>query len=175
MPLRPDDEFVVIASDGIFDVFDNDQVRRVATHEARHPPWRRAARDNRTECKSAVRRLPSSSLTASLSLASPRQVVQIVRSAGSPQEAAALLTKSAFAAGSLDNLTAVVVALRGYNSDPQFVPSPLERGGLARGDGLRNSPLRLALQLLPPHGPCEVRRSSAPHDGFRDRLEVVAY
>ena len=27
MPLRPDDEFVVIASDGIFDVFDNDQVR----------------------------------------------------------------------------------------------------------------------------------------------------
>jgi len=127
MPLRPDDEFVVIASDGIFDVFDNDQV------------------------------------------------VQIVRSAGTPQEAAALLTKSAFAAGSLDNLTAVVVALRGYNSGPQFVPSPLERGGLTRCDGLRSSPLRLALQLLPPNSPTEGRRSSAPHDGFRDRLEVVAY
>ena len=98
-----------------------------------------------------------------------------MRSAGSPQEAAALLTQSAFAAGSLDNLTAVVVALRGYNSGPQFVPSPLERSGLARGDGLRSSPLRLALQLPPPHGPCEGRRSSAPHDGFRDRLEVVTY
>lgn len=98
-----------------------------------------------------------------------------MRSAGTPQEAAALLTKSAFAAGSLDNLTAVVVALRGYNSGPQFVPSPLERGGLTRCDGLRSSPLRLALQLLPPNSPTEGRRSSAPHDGFRDRLEVVAY
>ena len=42
------------------------------------------------------------------------QVVRIARSASSPQAAADLLTKSAFVAGSLDNLTAVVVALRGY-------------------------------------------------------------
>lgn len=42
------------------------------------------------------------------------QVVRIVRSAHNPQEAATLLTNSAFVAGSLDNLTAVVVALRGY-------------------------------------------------------------
>ena len=77
--LRLDDEFIVIASDGIFDVFDNDQV------------------------------------------------VQIARSADSPQHAAKLLTSSAFAAGSLDNLTAVVVALRGYKAErPQFAPSPRE-------------------------------------------------
>ena len=42
------------------------------------------------------------------------QVVRIVRSANNPQEAATLLTNSAFVAGSLDNLTAVVVALHGY-------------------------------------------------------------
>jgi len=60
------DEFVILASDGVFDVFDNEQVVRIA------------------------------------------------RSAGSPQEAANLLTSSAFHAGSLDNVTAIVVALRGY-------------------------------------------------------------
>ncbi len=60
------DEFVVLASDGIFDVFDNEQVVRIA----------------------AVGR--------------------------SPQEAAELLTESAIVAGSLDNVTAVVVALKGY-------------------------------------------------------------
>jgi hypothetical protein len=64
--LTAGDEFVVLASDGVYDVFDNDQV------------------------------------------------VRIVRSAASPQEAATLLTSSAFHAGSLDNVTAVVVALRGY-------------------------------------------------------------
>ena len=66
LPLDATDEFVVLASDGVFDVFDNEQVVRIA------------------------------------------------RSAGSPQEAANLLTHSAFHAGSLDNVTAVVVALRGY-------------------------------------------------------------
>lgn len=66
VPLHDTDEFVVLASDGVFDVFDNEQV------------------------------------------------VRIVRSAGSPQEAANLLTQSAFHAGSLDNVTAVVVALHGY-------------------------------------------------------------
>jgi len=64
--LEATDEFVVLASDGVFDVFDNEQVVRIA------------------------------------------------RSAGSPQEAATLLTSSAFHAGSLDNVTAIVVALRGY-------------------------------------------------------------
>jgi len=66
VPLQRTDEFIVLCSDGVFDVFDNDQV------------------------------------------------VRIVRSAHNPQEAATLLTNSAFVAGSLDNLTAVVVALRGY-------------------------------------------------------------
>jgi len=66
MALEATDEFVILASDGVFDVFDNDQVVRIA------------------------------------------------RSAGSPQEAANLLTSSAFHAGSLDNVTAVVVALKGY-------------------------------------------------------------
>jgi len=64
-PLTEADEFLVLASDGVFDVFDNDQV------------------------------------------------VRIVRTASSPQQAASLLTKSAFVAGSLDNVTAVVVALQG--------------------------------------------------------------
>lgn len=66
LPLDSTDEFLVLASDGVFDVFDNEQV------------------------------------------------VQIVASAASPEEAANLLTHSAFVAGSLDNITAVVVALRGY-------------------------------------------------------------
>ena len=67
-----------------------------------------------------------------------------MRSADTPQDAAALLTKSAFAAGSLDNLTAVVVALRGYKAGDHFVPSPIERGFTQR-DGRRLSPLWLAL------------------------------
>lgn len=67
LPLTSSDEFVVLASDGVYDVLDNEQVVRIA------------------------------------------------RSAGSPQEAATLLTSSAFHAGSLDNVTAVVVALRGYS------------------------------------------------------------
>ena len=66
--LSASDEFIVLASDGVYDVFDNDQV------------------------------------------------VRIVRSAGSPQEAATLLTSSAFHAGSLDNITAIVVPLRGYHT-----------------------------------------------------------
>ena len=79
MALEAKDEFFVIASDGVFDVFDNDQV------------------------------------------------VQIVRSAPSPEQGAQLLTSSAFAAGSLDNVTAVVVALRGYEAGAEpFVPSPRE-------------------------------------------------
>lgn len=72
-PLQRTDEFVVLCSDGVFDVFDNDQV------------------------------------------------VRIVRSAHNPQEAATLLTNSAFVAGSLDNLTAVVVALDGYK--PHAAPA----------------------------------------------------
>ena len=78
MPLQDTDEFVVLASDGVFDVFDNEQV------------------------------------------------VQIVQSASSPQEAANLLTHSAFVAGSLDNVTAVVVALRGYKPAPQAARSLVE-------------------------------------------------
>jgi len=91
------DEFIVLASDGIFDVFDNEQV------------------------------------------------VRIVRSAHTPHEAATLLTNSAFVAGSLDNLTAVVVALRGYKAaqlkaaapaEP-FVLSPaVERGACAMREAL---------------------------------------
>ena len=64
--LSKDDEFIILASDGVFDVFDNEQAVRIA------------------------------------------------RSASTPQAAAELLTSSAFHAGSLDNITAVVVALRGY-------------------------------------------------------------
>lgn len=76
------DEFVVLASDGIFDVFDNDQV------------------------------------------------VRIVRSSPSPQEAATRLSNSAFMAGSLDNLTAVVVALEGYNPSIGAAASPAECRGV---------------------------------------------
>eukprot|EP00965_Chrysotila_dentata_P093482 3088269-Pleurochrysis_carterae.AAC.1 len=51
------------------------------------------------------------------------QVVRIVRAASSPQQAASLLTKSAFVAGSLDNLTAVVVALKGYKPQADGHPT----------------------------------------------------
>lgn len=64
--LTATDEFLVLASDGLFDVFDN------------------------------------------------QQVVRLVRGAGSPTDAASVLTESAFHNGSLDNVTAVVVALKGY-------------------------------------------------------------
>ena len=78
MQLEGTDEFVILASDGVFDVFDNEQVVRIA------------------------------------------------RSAATPQEAANLLTSSAFHAGSLDNVTAVVVALRGYKANGQLAASPAE-------------------------------------------------
>merc|ERR1712060_836201 len=81
-PLTDADEFLVLASDGVFDVFDNDQV------------------------------------------------VRIVRTASTPQQAASLLTKSAFVAGSLDNLTAVVIALRGYKKlsvAPSVIEAPSAR------------------------------------------------
>ena len=95
-----EDEFLVIASDGVFDVFDNDQV------------------------------------------------VQIVRSAPSPEQGAHLLTSSAFAAGSLDNVTAVVVALRGYKAGAEpFVPSPREEVRLRLG------PVGMALRGCAPEEP----------------------
>eukprot|EP00312_Isochrysidales_sp_CCMP1244_P024435 CAMPEP_0202778220 /NCGR_PEP_ID=MMETSP1388-20130828/54215_1 /ASSEMBLY_ACC=CAM_ASM_000864 /TAXON_ID=37098 /ORGANISM="Isochrysis sp, Strain CCMP1244" /LENGTH=372 /DNA_ID=CAMNT_0049447481 /DNA_START=32 /DNA_END=1150 /DNA_ORIENTATION=- len=78
LPLEESDEFVVLASDGLFDVFDNEQV------------------------------------------------VRIVRAADDPQHAASLLTKSALAAGSLDNITAIVVALRGYRPRQIDAHSPAE-------------------------------------------------
>jgi len=86
MSIGPTDEFIVLASDGVFDVFDNDQV------------------------------------------------VRIVRAADDPQHAASLLTKSALAAGSLDNITAIVVALRGYKPrqlDGPRSPAEEPRGVLA--------------------------------------------
>ena len=72
------DEFVVLASDGVYDVFDNDEV------------------------------------------------VTIARGATDPQQAANVLTNSAFAAGSLDNLTAVVIALNGYSPKPRAALSVVE-------------------------------------------------
>ena len=102
MPIVAADEFIVLASDGVYDVLNNEQV------------------------------------------------VQIARSAASPEEAAQLLTESAYVAGSLDNATgaracqrgcrapcppahpralplhaAVVVALRGYKPT-KMAASPLE-------------------------------------------------
>ena len=101
MPMSKEDEFLVIASDGVFDVFDNDQV------------------------------------------------VQIVRSAPSPEQGAHLLTSSAFAAGSLDNITAVVVALRAYRAGAAetFVPSPREEGRRRPG------PVGMALRGCAPEEP----------------------
>jgi serine/threonine protein phosphatase PrpC len=95
--LEDTDEFVVLASDGVFDVFDNEQV------------------------------------------------VQIVQSASSPQEAANLLTHSAFVAGSLDNVTAVVVALRGYKPAPPSArsliePSAPRPGGVAASAAAHATP-----------------------------------
>ena len=87
LPLDATDEFVILASDGVFDVFDNEQVVRIA------------------------------------------------RSAASPQEAANLLTSSAFHAGSLDNVTAVVVALRGYKPKAAPVASPAEPTGWEEREG----------------------------------------
>lgn len=79
VPLGQTDEFFVLASDGVFDVFDNEQV------------------------------------------------VRICRSASTPQDAADLLTNSAYIAGSLDNVTAIVVALRGYKNGVRAMhPSPAE-------------------------------------------------
>ena len=101
MAMSKEDEFLVIASDGVFDVFDNDQV------------------------------------------------VQIVRSAPSPEQGAHLLTSSAFAAGSLDNITAVVVALRAYRAGATetFVPSPREEGRRRPG------PVGMALRGCAPEEP----------------------
>ena len=64
------------------------------------------------------------------------QVVHIVRSAASPESAAQQLTSAAFSAGSLDNCTAVVVALQGYKAGElpaDFIPSPLELEADRRG------------------------------------------
>lgn len=94
--LGPHDEFVVLASDGVYDVFDNEQV------------------------------------------------VNIARQAADPQQAANLLTSSAFAAGSLDNLTAVVVALKGYSPTPQAALSVVE---------VRAAPFEPPLS--PARSPCE--------------------
>ena len=66
MPLRPDDEFVVIASDGIFDVFDNDQVRGL-------PLTRLATLPRADDNETAPIPRPSPSLTARLSLFCPRR------------------------------------------------------------------------------------------------------
>jgi len=128
LPLDETDEFVVLASDGVFDVFDNEQV------------------------------------------------VQIVQSASSPQEAANLLTHSAFVAGSLDNVTAVVVALRGYRPAPPSSRSLVEPSALTSlqaacqaalreicADALRERfpsacrrPSRAAWEVRDPWGPVEV-------------------
>ena len=74
--LETKDEFFVLASDGIFDVFDNDQVLLL-----RRDSWR----------------AEGSPMNAVIFLVC--QVVRIVRSAHTPHEAATLLTNSAFVAG----------------------------------------------------------------------------
>jgi serine/threonine protein phosphatase PrpC len=40
MPLGPSDEFLVLASDGVFDVFDNDQVRQRGGKESVVRCWK---------------------------------------------------------------------------------------------------------------------------------------
>ena len=70
MPIVAADEFIVLASDGVYDVLNNEQV------------------------------------------------VQIARSAASPEEAAHLLTESAYVAGSLDNAT-------GARARATLLPRPL--------------------------------------------------
>jgi len=77
-PLEKGDQFIVLASDGVFDVFEDETV------------------------------------------------VRMVRSCASPQEAANLLTHSAFNAGVNDNATALVVALDGYQPGEQQARSMVE-------------------------------------------------
>lgn len=78
--LNDSDEFIVLASDGLWDVFNN------------------------------------------------QQVVDIVKKASNPKQAAALLTKAAYLGGSMDNITVAVVMLPGYKPgslQPQ-IQQPLE-------------------------------------------------
>ena len=74
MPIVAADEFIVLASDGVYDVLNNEQV------------------------------------------------VQIARSAASPEEAAHLLTESAYVAGSLDNATGARACQRCCRPRPQAHP-----------------------------------------------------
>ena len=129
MPIVAADEFIVLASDGVYDVLNNEQV------------------------------------------------VQIARSAASPEEAAHLLTESAYVAGSLDNATgararadavaappaaaappgspapplhaAVVVALRGYKPT-KMAASPLEPWSPMAGGARRRAASAALLSDAPP-------------------------
>ena len=128
MPIVAADEFIVLASDGVYDVLNNEQV------------------------------------------------VQIARSAASPEEAAHLLTESAYVAGSLDNATgararadavaappapkaltrapslsraAVVIALRGYKPT-KMAASPLEPWSPRSGGARRRAASAALLSDAPP-------------------------
>jgi len=125
--LKETDEFIILASDGVFDVFDNETVVRIA------------------------------------------------RSAPSPQDAADLLTSSAFHAGSLDNVTAMVVALRGYRPNgvtAASVAEPPSEGGvrdairrctpLILGDAAKASDATRCALAPAPTQPTSVVRRMAP-------------
>jgi len=119
--LNETDEFIILASDGVFDVFDNETVVRIA------------------------------------------------RSAPSPQEAANLLTNSAFHAGSLDNVTAVVVALRGYRPNSGVAPASVAEPQCTQG-GVRDAIRRCAPLILGDAAASSDAHASASGDDVRCAL-----
>ena len=160
MPIVAADEFIVLASDGVYDVLNNEQV------------------------------------------------VQIARSAASPEEAAQLLTESAYVAGSLDNATGAraradaVAAPPAPKAHPRALPLRSRRrcaarvqadqdGGVApravepdggrraaargeRGAPIRRAAALVARQLTPPPVSSERRAAAAWGDSTRPAAAAPA-
>ena len=90
--------------------------------------------------------------------------MHIVRSADTPESAAKQLTSAAFSAGSLDNCTAVVVALQGYKAGvgftpADFIPSPRELPTVSPPTSYGVKPITPAFDFIP--SPRELPLSSS--------------
>ena len=86
-----------------------------------------------------------------------------MRSADTPENGARTLTGAAFAAGSLDNITAVVVALRGYKAGAGAANPAVSWSPREDGEGRSKSGWMLGATLQPSLAACGARAAAKAH------------
>ncbi len=96
--LQRDDEFLILASDGVWDVFSN-EVSELPKEMCCLPPW----------CPCPLATSPSH----------PQEAVAVVRGIEDAEAAAKKLTEEAYGRGSMDNISCIIVRFKHAALPPQ--------------------------------------------------------